>query len=263
MFMPTTTQSTYTQYSFVLGFPVKQKIKLKDCKIARLKEQPYQTRKGSENKEGRVLKPACNCKRRCYEKISEVDRLIIFDDFWRNHCSLQEKRQYIAERITKTKKKRSNVPKTVKDQRGSNRADRRNYTLLYRLKVNEENIPVCQVMFLNTLSISESFTRYTIYNKKNLDGLVEPDKRGTHSNKKTSEAIVQSVKDHIFSYAKLHTARKNNNRKLNLKPDLSIPERYKLYKEKMEKEGKNEDQYAKLWLYKKIINSYTHEHSLK
>lgn len=107
-------------------------------------------------------------------------------------------------------------------------------------------------MFLNTLSISESFTRYTIYNKKNLDGLVEPDKRGTHSNKKTSEAIVQSVKDHIFSYAKLHTARKNNNRKLNLKPDLSIPERYKLYKEKMEKEGKSEDQYAKLWLYKKI-----------
>lgn len=209
--------------------------------VAKQKEFTNKDRKILKTNESRTLKPACTCKRKCYEKLTEVDRLIIFDDFWKNHCSSKEKRQYIADRIAKIK--RTNE----KDMRR-----RRNYTLRYTLRVQDINIQVCQVMFLNTLSIDEWFMRYTINKKIKVDGGVEPDRRGKYERKKTPAAMYQLVKDYIATYINLVT-RNNNQKRRNSK--VYVKDIYRHYKEHIEKEGNSDRQHAKLWLFRQVYKS--------
>lgn len=210
-------------------------------KTARMKGLPYQTRKRYKANEGRTLKPACNCKRGCFEKVTEVDRLIIFDDFWRNHGNWDQKRKYIAERVTKIEIKRRTV---ISD-------NKRTCNLRYSLRVNEEDIFVCQTMFLNTLDIRDNFVRYTINKKIRGDGFAEPDMRGKKKYKKISETVIQSVKDHISSYIG-RNSRTNQRRR---KPHYCIVRMYEQYKEEMEKKGKTGEQCAKSWLYYKLAKS--------
>lgn len=193
---------------------------------------------------GRTLKPACNCKSRCYEQITEVDRLIIFDDFWKNHCSWEEKRRYIAKRVTRIKIKRRTM-------RG--RDETRSCSRRYVLRINEEDVKVCKTMFLNTLDIGIAFVNST-FNKMKVDGFFEPDMRGKKSSaNKTSEAIVQSVKNHISSNL---CPRQNNQKKgREIKPNIDVKKMYQNYEEDMQKKGRNESQYAKLWLYRKVFRT--------
>lgn len=165
-------------------FQLKKGQKQKSIKGERQKRLPCNNNKSTTKvKEVRTLKPPCSCKRMCFEKVTEVDRLIIFDEFWKNCCSVEEKRRYVATRIIKVKKERRRVRKC------GTGADRRTWTLRYNLQINEEDIRVCQTMFLNTLAINIGFVKST-FNKMKADGLFQPDMRGRHTRvKKRTEAM--------------------------------------------------------------------------
>lgn len=92
------------------------------------------------------LKPPCKCRAQCFEKVNEGTRQSIFDHFWSYLDTWEQRRQFIKKTVTRTAKMRTRV-------RTSDKADRKKFTYSYSLPVNEDLIPVCQVMFANTLSI--------------------------------------------------------------------------------------------------------------
>lgn len=115
-------------------------------KICRLKGLPYLSSTAIIHKvvKGRALKPGCKCNKNCHEKLTEEDRLMLFDDFWKNHNSWNEKRQYVANGVIKVKKLRNR-------SKAANGTERRKFTFKYTLRFNDESINVCKTMFLNML----------------------------------------------------------------------------------------------------------------
>lgn len=104
------------------------------------------------------MKPPCNCRAKCFEKLSDAVREKIFKSFWAESVGWEQRRQYIADRVSKTIKIRTRVASTFQD-------DKRKYNFNYHLQVNEELIKVCKVMFLNTLSIGEKYLKITLQKK--------------------------------------------------------------------------------------------------
>lgn len=203
------------------------------AKKARLEGNSYESPVAKKNKkvEARTLKPACSCRAKCFEKLSEEVRQTIFENFWSGCKSWEQRRQYVADRVTKTVKVRTK------------KASRRKYNFIYNFQVNDKTINVCRVMFLNTLSIGEKYVKICV-SKKNESGMTEHDKRGRHvPANKTKDSIVQSVLDHISSYPSY---------------GLNLSTMYKQYKEKMVGAGKSESEYAKEWFYRKISNLKIH-----
>lgn len=80
--------------------------KRRASKTARLKGSPYRSTvtKKKPEVDGRKLKPPCSCKSKCYEKISEEKRLIIFNQFWKKCDTWDQRRQFIARSVTKKTK---------------------------------------------------------------------------------------------------------------------------------------------------------------
>lgn len=219
------------------------------AKKMRLQGKPYQSKVAKKNKivEARSLKPSCKCRAECFKKLSEEQRVKIFESFWSDCNNWDQRRQYIADRVTKTAKLRTRVNSSFEE-------DKRKYNYNYSLQVNDNIISVCKVMFLNTHSIGEKYVKITVA-KKNDNGLTEPDKRGSHSNK-TKDTVIQSVKDHISSLPSYesHYSREKSKRRY-LGPELNITLMYKLYKEKMAERGIIEENQAKEWLYREIFNT--------
>lgn len=219
------------------------------AKKARLQGKSYVSKVAKKKKdvEARSLKPSCTCRAKCFEKLSNEVRQSIFDNFWSECNNWEQRRQYVADRVTKTIKLRTRVNSSFE-------VDKRKFNYNYSLKVNDNIINVCKVMFLNTLSIGEKYVKITV-NKKNESGMTENDRRGRHvPSNKTNPVVVESVKDHISLYPSYesHYTREKSKRRF-LGPELNITLMYKQYKEKME--NKNEKEYAKEWLYREIFNT--------
>lgn len=101
------------------------------------------------NRVGKNIRPACNSdvcrksqKRKCNE-IAEVNRLGIFNHFWKN-LNWDEKKTYVTSLIITTPVKQRTVE-----------SSRRNSTMSYNLKVKDAYLCVCKTMFLNTLGLGE------------------------------------------------------------------------------------------------------------
>ncbi|KAL5246393.1 hypothetical protein ACI65C_013801 [Semiaphis heraclei] len=101
------------------------------------------------NRLGKTIRPACNSdvcrksqKRKCNE-IAEVNRLGIFNHFWKN-LNWDEKKTYVTSLIITTPVKQRTVE-----------SSRRNSTMSYNLKVKDAYLCVCKTMFLNTLGLGE------------------------------------------------------------------------------------------------------------
>lgn len=50
------------------------------------------------------MKPPCKCKSKCYEKVPNETRIKIFNEFWEKCTSWDQRRQFIASKITKETK---------------------------------------------------------------------------------------------------------------------------------------------------------------
>ncbi|VVC90602.1 unnamed protein product, partial [Leptidea sinapis] len=99
--------------------------------------------------------------------------------------------------------------------------------------VDIRKIPVCNIMFLNTLSISYNFVNTAICKFDRESGSIKPDRRGKHPNrpKRISADMIQSVINHVeaFSHEEPLNARKDSNyKKINR---LSFPTMFRFYKE--------------------------------
>lgn len=219
------------------------------AKKSRLAGSPYisMSKKKKEIPQ-RQLKEACLCRMKCYEKISRQERETCFHHFWKVCKDWDQRRQYVSNHVTKTVKVRSKVNSTLAQ-------DRRKYNYKYSFAIGNKIIPVCKVMYLNTLCVGEKFVKLCV-EKKMSGGLTEPDRRGQKSpSNKTDEKVVTSVVDHISSYPSYesHYRRETNVRRY-LGPELNINIMYKQYVEKMKSEMKSPEEIAKDWLYRDIFN---------
>lgn len=99
----------------------------------------------------RKMGPTCNsnhCKKtRDCQKFTERDREVMFNFFWKK-MNWDQKKVYVTSLVSSVAPKRRTVEKTENN--------RRNYTLQYRLKTQDNKIlKVCKNMYLSTLGLKE------------------------------------------------------------------------------------------------------------
>lgn len=171
----------------------------------------------------KLLKPACSsdyCKKfgkKCH-LFTKDQRLEIMTDFY-SLKSLDLQRQYLCSLIE------ISFPKTQKTN--SRKGKRKDFFLPYF----GEKLPVCKVLFLNTLSISEKVMR-TSMEKKKPSGAVEKEGRGGRSEtmKKRDNRIKTEIVQHInrFPRVESHYCREKSSKEY-LSSQLSITKMYDMY----------------------------------
>lgn len=106
------------------------------------------------------LLPPCFCRMKCFEKFSSENRETIFNNYY--NLPRESQQQFIASSVIETDKKVQRVRKNKEVE------SRRKYSRLYFLSKGSENIKVCQLMFLNTLSVTLKQVRNTVEKKDQL-----------------------------------------------------------------------------------------------
>lgn len=93
----------------------------------------------------RTLKEPCgdNCRIKCTTKITEAEREMILEEFWKLG-DLTRKREFIIRHMEQI------IPKYVKKKEGS----RRSLNYAYNFYIRGQKIKVCTTFFLNTLNVS-------------------------------------------------------------------------------------------------------------
>ncbi|KAF9411051.1 hypothetical protein HW555_010053 [Spodoptera exigua] len=194
----------------------------------------YKSRNGKMRKK-KEMGPCCGekCKFKCSQKITNVDRDLLFVAFW-SMGDIVRHWDFINKYCDKIPKRRVTTET----------ASRREFTLRYYLptKIDHEvhetdsvspkpqitKIQVCKTMFLNTFGIKQGLV-YSALKKLSLQGTVVHDKRGIHRHtKKITEEMIASVCDHVNSFAPVesHYVRKRTN-KLEIWPQFSDRIQYK------------------------------------
>lgn len=179
----------------------------------------------------KVLKARCHgnakCRRKC-DSITDEQRKDIFSAF-QSIGDLRLQREYAVRHIEVTKVKRR---LTVTAANKKNSAPRRDVSKNYFLTVDGHKIPVCQKMFLNTLSVSEQMAR-TALSKLTETGTIEKDKRGGRQSDKVIKRdadIKEAVQVHInrFPRVESHYCRAGTNRQY-LHSDLTKQKMYNMF----------------------------------
>ncbi|KAJ4437143.1 hypothetical protein ANN_17278 [Periplaneta americana] len=109
-------------------------------------------------------------------------------------------------------------------------------------------------MFLHSLGINDMWVMTAMQELDKGTGIVSPDKRGKHRNRgnAVSESVKDSIRQHICSFPAVdsHYIRKDSTRKF-LDGDLSIAKMYRLYKERINENGRvcaTERQYREVFV---------------
>lgn len=110
-------------------------------------------------------------------------------------------KKFISKYTTVSNKKRTR--KNKNEDELPEKESRRNFTIFYYLRSNEQNKNnVCKTFFLNTLSISAPVVK-TVINKTGSTGAVAAVRRGRAlKNSAIDESIKQTVRDHINALKK-------------------------------------------------------------
>lgn len=194
-------------------------------KTKRNSGEEYTTLKG-KLVPAKTLKNPCNCKKKCFEKIDELDRQAIFADFY--SLTKEGKDQFLACNVKEENKQRQRL------RRENSPDSRRKFTRKYSLTKGGGYVEVCQTMFLNTLDVTLKKVRKIVEKKRTSEsGVCPEDKRGKHGQQpRISDDDKNFIREQIkrfpaydSHYSRSHTIKKY------LSPDLSISKMYKLYKE--------------------------------
>ncbi|XP_061723773.1 uncharacterized protein LOC133530002 [Cydia pomonella] len=211
----------------------------------------YTSRNGKIKLE-KQIKPPCppTCKKKCTVHLTQSEREKIFNMFWKigNHTRQWD---FIAKYA-----KREKVNRTTKSD------SMRTCTVKYFFpKKNEDTgdiaaIPVCKLMFLNTLAISYNFLKTALDKFYQGNGSIEPDRRGKHNNhpKTIQPDVIKSVCDHVNSLAPVesHLVRKRSD-KLYLDGSLTYSKLFNLYIEWFDY-TKYEEKALNVRQYRDIVN---------
>lgn len=166
-------------------------------KKLRLEGKEHTSQSGKKVRAKAVQEVPCKCHYKCNDLFTLNDRQIIFNDF----LTLKEDRAkwaFINSSVSKELPKRR-----YKSKDSSSMAvdvpDKRNYTHVYSLTLNNKVHQVCKMFFLGTLDISAKRVETALKKKMN-SGVTEHDKRGLNpAPNKISEEQKNSVRDHIKS----------------------------------------------------------------
>lgn len=205
----------------------------------------HETCKRIRVKERKTLKDGCGlrCKLRCHQKLNQAEREEQFHSYWRLGCITQQ-RAFIA----------ANVSKKATHRKTTMHASRRSKTLIYHLKLNDEDHHVCKTFFTHTLGITEQAIK-TAMSKRGPSGTIEPEKRGKKDHPKHDifSEMRNEVMLHICRLPLLpsHYMRADSNR-LYLPPDFSKRKCYDLY---LSEKADNLNEVVSFSTYAKIFES--------
>lgn len=192
----------------------------------------------------KTVKPACSekCVFKCSQKFSEERRKTIFNELW-DMGDKREQQHFLLRHVEERPAQRRRV--------GS---DKRTTTFhYYFLTADLTREEVCRVFFLNTLDIKRDYVYNTI-RRQSSTGLLRPNCQGKHGKqKKTTEALLQGVREHIMSFPVVdsHYCRARTERKY-LDSFLSLAAMYRLYSNQCDEKGVEKVNEA---IYRKVFNT--------
>ena len=171
------------------------------------------------------IPPACSCKRKCIEKVIEIERVVIHEGFWQK--SYDDRACFIHSRMKRCAIKRRRI-----DSKGLH--GQHEYSFVYSFEVSGVPETVCQKFFLSTLGFKSHSVLDTVVAKGKGRGeiLPLPDKRGKASpTNKFSQEDLADVQAHIMSYSPSisHYRRVHAPLRLYLPAQLTIASMHKEY----------------------------------
>ncbi|CAH1171175.1 unnamed protein product [Phaedon cochleariae] len=184
------------------------------------------------------------CRIKCSTRLNDSKRQEIFDYYWKlGDINLQ--RNFVNSCM-------SEINPTYRNSKpGSTRSKNYKYSFL----IDDAGVQVCKTFFKNTLGINNR-TIFTTTKKKDHQGIIERDRRGTHTqHKKIPDNIKSDILRHIESFPRVnsHYCRSRTNKEY-LEGSLNIRIMYRLYIQQCEDSGKD---YAKYGTYAHIFNTET------
>lgn len=187
--------------------------------------------KSKKQMEAKTMGPVCSdkCKLKCADQFSSVERLTLFDNYWKTG-DLTAQRHFISDNMTTIE------PKYRYVRVGSTR---QNFNHAYFFPQHGRRIRVCKVFFMNTLAISDKTIRTVVKKNSERIGLMQ-ENRGKHGNQFQLEAALKDgVKAHINSIPRIesHYCRARTKRQF-IEGNLSIATLHRLYVDKCKEENK-------------------------
>ncbi|GFO08810.1 Ws0399_0 protein [Plakobranchus ocellatus] len=185
--------------------------------------QAYTTDTGREVPARRIHEGCgSSCRLKCHENFDPDSREDLFQTFW----SLEDKRQqrqYIARHVIKCDVARKRVENS----------ERRGFTLKYYFYDGKGLLQVCRKFFVETLDVGRDFIYGTLEKEDPKTGLIAPERQGKHGKqRRVSEAILNSVREHIASFPVADTQKgKSKSKRRYLDAGLSVAKMYRMYKE--------------------------------
>ena len=225
-------------------------------KKLKLEGKPYNTYSGKEVPAVKAAENVpCKCRNKCFGNFIETDRCASHRAFWKMN-SYDQRRQFIANHVTQNSKKRLTVHET--DTKKSRRDNTWNYELTKEVDGNDVRVPVCRIVFMKTLQVSEKFIRNAV--RKSVLGIVQEDKRGQGASaNKTSDESLKRIHEHIDSFPKVesHYCRKGST-KLYIEDtsnftQLTISKMHDLYQEKCRVQGVPSKEIVGISKYRNIL----------
>ncbi|XP_069362181.1 uncharacterized protein [Maniola hyperantus] len=138
--------------------------------------------------------PCTNCKLNCSQKIDDVERYDIFNNFWKLG-DLSKQRLFINSCMIDIQPKYKYT--NAENPRRPNKA--------FFLTVKGQKIRVCKTFYKNTLDITDRMI-HTIRINTNENGFVLEERRGKHGNNKTlNPELVTDIKSHIESIPRVES----------------------------------------------------------
>lgn len=171
-----------------------------------------------------VIGPACNCKKKCYDKVAEEDRISIFGKFY-DMSSKNEQDIYLQGLID-----RHDVARRRPRQLSENRDHAFSYKYFLKTDSNPTKVEVCKKAFCNIHGITfERVRRLCNLLKENL---VPFDKRGMgRSGNSVPGEICLQIEEHIKSFP-VKIAHYSSKEYRYLSAELSVKKMWELFKEK-------------------------------
>lgn len=181
------------------------------------------------------------CIKKCYVKVSDKQRLLINEDFWKM-CN-KDQRQFILNNVCRTLTKRhTNAPA----------ASRRSSTMSYSFKnVEGYRTEVCKKFFLTTLGFKKTNDKLirSVFNEIEKNAITpKTDGRGKPNNKKFDRELIvkhiESFNPNIAHYRREHAPLRKY-----LPSDLTIKLMFEDFKEK------HPDIRFSYYLYREVVSS--------
>lgn len=195
----------------------------------------------------KTVKEPCNdkCRYQCPKKISEEQRLKIFNDYY-SLSNINRKRDFLSKNMELIQ------PKYRYVRANRQKAERRCNYAFYFQSLEGKKIRVCKTFFRNTLDINDR-TILTVRNKTSSSGVVTEDMRGRHTNhKKVSEQLKNDVRNHINTIPRIesHYLRAQTSKEF-IDGSKTIAQLHRDYKLECEAEGRPSVNYH---MYADIFN---------